>query len=145
MAGAPCSTHDAGHALCGGPAPPAPPGPAKAPAAVLPKKWTIKWPEGTGGAGAIMSCEGCNQVPQLYDDLRAACPPVDDAALAKLAKYCEQSLLYMGHMLRCCVQQAHINALMATLHDNPTHAHVVVDYKVSMFGGVHVYWLVHGG
>ena len=137
MPGAPCSTHDAGHALCGGPERPAPPGPAKAPA--LPKKWAIKWPEGTGGAGAVMSCEGCNQVPQLYDDLRAACPLTDDAALAKLAKYCEQSLLYMGHMLRCCVQQAHINALMATLHDNPTHAHVVVDYKVREFAGACVF------
>jgi hypothetical protein len=71
-------------------------------------------------------------VPQLYDDLCAACPPGDDATLAKLAKYRERSLLYMGHMLRCCVQQAHINALMATLHDNPTHIHVVVDYKVGV-------------
>jgi hypothetical protein len=77
-----------------------------------------------------MSCSGCNQVPQLYDDVKAAVPAADDAALAKLAKYCEQSLLYMGHMLRCCVQQAHINTRMASLHDNPTHAHIVVDYKV---------------
>ena len=69
-------------------------------------------------------------MPQLYDDIRAACPPTDDGALAKLAKYCERSLLYMGHMLRCCVQQAHINRLLASLHDHPTHVHVVVDYKV---------------
>ena len=63
-------------------------------------------------------------------------PAADVAALAKLAKYCEQSLLYMGHMLRCCVQQAHINARMASLHDNPTHVQMVVDYKVS-WGGAH--------
>jgi len=102
---------------------------------VLPKKWTIKWTEGTGGAGAIMSCGGCNQVPQLYDDIKAGVPADDDATLAKLAKYCEHSLLYMGHMLRCCVQQAHINALMASLHDNPTHVHLVVDYKVGELVG----------
>jgi hypothetical protein len=101
----------------------------------LPKKWTIKWPEGVGGMGAIMSCEGCNQVPQLYADVRAACAETDDEAVAKLAKYCENSMAYMAHMLRCCVQQAHINALMESLHDNPTHAHLVVDYKVRL-GGV---------
>jgi hypothetical protein len=78
-----------------------------------------------------MSCSGGNQVPQLYDDVKTAVPAADDAALAKLAKYCEHSLLYMAHMLWCCIQQAHINARMASLHDNPTHVHMLVDYKVS--------------
>jgi hypothetical protein len=36
-----------------------------------------------------MSCGGCNQVPQLYDEIKAGVPADDDATLAKLAKYCE--------------------------------------------------------
>jgi ribosomal 50S subunit-associated protein YjgA (DUF615 family) len=48
----------------------------------------------------------------------------------KLQKYRARTLQYMGHLLRCTLQQHCINRCLDKVVANPTHAHVVVDYKV---------------
>ena len=144
-----CATHNPVYALLGGVTPPtaaAAPVP-KAPRS-LPKKWALKWPPGLAPEGPPpTACAGCNIVHELYEDVAAALgeelepgsnlilggtPRTADEAAAKVAKCKERTTVYMGHLMRCCVQQHYIKQLIASVVANATHIHVVFDYKVSV-------------
>jgi hypothetical protein len=161
-------------------------GPAAAKA--LPKKWTLKWNDGSGvgggaggggGGGAgrgggvspdaepgpvyvtmpsgssnvdasfsggggsggsaaspvvvrasdvAMSCHECNIMARLYDLVAE----VSDGwhIEAKAEKLRQRSMQYMGHLLRCSVQQAAITRLTDSVTRDPRHIHLCVDYKV---------------
>ena len=127
------ATHNPAYALMGGAPPPTAaavlaPKPGKA----LPRKWTLKWPAGFAPEGPPpVVCASCHIIHELYEVLEAAvAEPADLAAVAKVAKCKERTTLYMGHLMRCCVQQHYINQLIASVAANPTHVHVVFDYKV---------------
>jgi len=135
-----CATHWPPYALAPPPPPPStgagPSATKKASkAATIPKKWTIKWP-GTGHAEpCTMLCTACNAVPLLYVDVAEALRALGDAAaalplLGKLDKCKARTELYMGHLLRCCVQTRHINHLIASVSLDPHHVHMGIDYKV---------------
>ncbi len=140
-AGSLCCTHDVFYAL--GDTPDNPPaavgagagagsasGPTKPKAP--PKKCTLKWPESKPPTEpAAMSCAGCNTVADLYDTVAAAAAPETlQQWRDKLCVCRARTMAYMGHMLRCCVQQHYISLLIQSVVANPRHAHIVVDYKV---------------
>lgn len=78
-----------------------------------------------------MSCGGCNQVLATFDAITAANPAPTETWTAKLGKLRDRTLMFMAHLLRCCIQQVYINLLMQSVVDNPTHLHMCFDYKVN--------------
>ena len=99
--------------------------------ATLPKKWIIKWTdEAAQPTPATTCCPTCNGILELYDDL-AELGVAQPVTWADKVQECRtKTLQYMGHFLRCTLQQQHISACLDHVVANPTHVHVVVDYKV---------------
>ncbi len=100
-------------------------------AAALPKKWTIRWTEAPLVSPATVACPSCDGILELYDAvLGVGWYDVPPTWIDKVHKCRTRTLQYMGHFLRCAVQQHHISEALEAVVANPSHAHVIVDFKV---------------
>jgi hypothetical protein len=85
-----------------------------------------------------MNCSECNQVFRLYADIAARVEAVSGGAgsaaataqVDRVLRLRGNTVALLAHHLRCTVQQDYIQRIIEDIGNRPTHAHLVVDYRV---------------